>query len=154
MRIVSVLGDDGSMIVTYRGFTLDDDRSRVDRDALWEFLSTSVYWARWRTRGDVETQLDNAWRIVGAFSTASGAMVGYARAISDGVSFAYLADVYVLPEARGNGLGKELVRVMIDAGPGADMRWTLHTDDAHGMYAKFGFAKPDDTYLERPSRKG
>lgn len=141
------------MIVTYRGYELDDDRGRVDRDSLWAFLSTSVYWARWRTRADIEAQLSNAWRIVGVYAP-DGAMVGYARAISDGVSFAYLADVYVLPETRGHGLGKELVRVMIDAGPGADMRWTLHTDDAHGLYAQFGFAKPDDTYLERPSRKG
>ncbi|MDN5854567.1 MAG: GNAT family N-acetyltransferase [Actinomycetia bacterium] len=137
----------------FHGYVLDDDRARVDRDALWAFLSTEAYWARWRRRADVEIQLSNAWRIVGVYDESTGEMVGYARAVSDGVSFAYLADVYVNASARGNGLGKELVRVMVDAGPGADMRWTLHTADAHGLYRQFGFAEPDPTYLERPSRR-
>jgi GNAT superfamily N-acetyltransferase len=77
-------------------------------------------------------------------------MVGFARAVSDGVAIAYLADVYVLPEARGRGLGKELVRTMIDRGPGARLRWALHTSDAHGLYRQFGFAPPTGMYLERP----
>ena len=51
------------------------------------------------------------------------------------------------------GLGVAVVRTMIEDGPGATFRWTLHTDDAHGLYARFGFAPPDRTYLERPSRR-
>jgi hypothetical protein len=39
---------------------------------------------------------------------------------------------------------------MIDRGPGSSFRWALHTEDAHGLYARFGFTKPDRTYLERP----
>lgn len=139
------------MIVTYRAFELDDDAVRVDRDAVWAFLSRDAYWGRWRTRPDLEHQLATAWRVVGAYDRG-GAQVGFARAISDAVSFAYLADVYVLPAARGVGLGRELVRVMIEQGDGAGFRWTLHTDDAHGLYAGFGFAPPDGTYLERPAR--
>lgn len=77
-------------------------------------------------------------------------MVGFARAVSDGVAFAYLADLYVDPEVRGRGLGGELVRFMIDAGPGAEFRWALHTADAHGLYERFGFAAPNATYMERP----
>ena len=142
------------VLTRFNGYEFDDDRARVDRDALWSFLSAEAYWARWRSRADVETQLANAWRIVGVYDESTDEMVGYARAVSDGVSFAYLADVYVHSDARSNGLGKELVRVMIDAGPGPDMRWTLHTADAHGLYRQFGFAEPDSTYLERPSRIG
>lgn len=139
------------MLSDWHGYQLDDDPARVDPDALWAFLSTEAYWARWRDRAAVEAQLAAAWRVVGAYRP-DGAMVGFARAISDGVAFAYLADVYVLPAARGGGLGTELVRVMVEAGPGADFRWALHTADAHGLYARFGFAPPDHTYLERPSR--
>lgn len=140
------------MIVTYQGYELDDDPDRVDRDAVWSFLSSGeAYWARWRCRDDLERQLATAWRVVGAYRS-DGALVGFARAISDAVSFAYLADVYVLPVVRGAGLGHELVRVMIDEGGGADFRWTLHTADAHGLYARFGFGPPDETYLERPGR--
>ena len=78
--------------------------------------------------------------------------VGFARAISDGVDFGYLADVFILPGARGEGLGRELVATMIDRGPGAGFRWSLHTLDAHGLYRKYGFAEPDTRYLERPRR--
>ncbi|MCP2261015.1 Acetyltransferase (GNAT) family protein [Streptoalloteichus tenebrarius] len=133
-------------------YELDDDPARVDRDALWAFLSEQAYWARWRDRAVVERQLDAAWRVVGVYERATGRMVGFARAAGDGVSVAYLADVYVLPEHRGHGLGVALVRAMVDEGPGATLRWMLHTNDAHGLYAKFGFAPPNDQYLERPRR--
>ena len=140
------------MIFNCGGYELDDDAGRVDADAVWAFLSTDAYWGRFRTREDFDAQLASAWRVVGAYDPAAGRQVGFARAVSDGVAFAYLADVFVLPEARGTGLGKELVATMIDHGPGAGFRWTLHTADAHGLYSKFGFAEPDSTYMERPRR--
>lgn len=130
-------------------YELDDDPTRLDRDAIWAFLSGEAYWERWRDREAVERQLDSAWRVVGAYDTVSVRQVGFARAVSDGVAFAYLADVYVLAEARGQGLGRELVRTMIERGPGSAFRWCLHTKDAHGLYHKFGFAPPSDRYLER-----
>lgn len=82
-----------------------------------------------------------------------GELLCFARAISDGVAHAHLADVFVDPRARGAGLGKALVETMIEHGEGRDFRWTLHTADAHGLYRAFGFAEPDDTYLERRSRR-
>lgn len=138
------------MIISRDGYELDDDAARLDRDAAWNFLSTSAYWGRWRTRDDFDAQVAVSWRVVGVYEAATGRMVGFARAISDGVAYGYLADVYVLPEARGRGLGKELVATMIDRGPGAGFRWCLHTRDAHGLYRQFGFAPPDGKYLERP----
>ena len=51
------------------------------------------------------------------------------------------------------GVGVELVATMIDRGPGASFRWTLHTSDAHGLYERFGFTQPDRTYLERPGTR-
>ena len=114
------------MVVEFGNYQLDDEPTHVDRDAVWSFLSSQAYWARWRTRQDVERQLDSAWRVVGVYDVASdGRMVGFARAISDGVAFAYLADTYIVDADRGQGLGKELVRVMIDCGPGVSFRWTL-----------------------------
>lgn len=138
--------------ITVGEYELDDDRGRVDRDVLWSFLSQEAYWGRWRTRSVVEQQLDSAWRVVGVYQAGSGAMVGFARAISDGAGFAYLADVFIDKGHRGHGLGVELVATMIDRGPGATFRWTLHTSDAHGLYERFGFTRPDRTYLERPGR--
>ena len=87
----------------------------------------------------------------GAYDVSTGRQVGYARAVSDGVSDVYLADVIVDPGHRGRGIGKLLVKTMVDGGPGAAFRWTLFTDDAHGLYAQFGFAAPDRRALVRPS---
>jgi GNAT superfamily N-acetyltransferase len=140
------------VISTSGGYQLDDDPERIDLDAAWDFLSTQAYWGKFRSRADFEAQVASAWRVVGAYETATGRQVGFARAVSDGVAFAYLADVFVVPDARGAGLGKELVATMIDRGPGAGFRWTLHTSDAHGLYRQYGFAEPDATYLERPRR--
>ncbi len=137
------------MITIHDAFELDDDPRRVDRDAVWRYLSTEAYWARWRRREHVERQVDGAWRVVGAYDRA-GATVGFGRAVSDGVAFAYLADVYVEQAVRGRGLGTALVRRMVDGGPGAGFRWALHTLDAHDLYARFGFAPPDPSYCERP----
>ncbi|KJL26483.1 Acetyltransferase (GNAT) family protein [Microbacterium azadirachtae] len=133
-------------------YELDDDPTRIQVDAVWEWLSTEAYWGRWRTRADVETQIANAWRVVGVYRTDTGEQVGFARAVSDGVGFAYVADVYVLDEHRGHGLGKRLMQLMIDDGPGADMRWTLFTSDAHGLYRQYGFTEPDRTAMVRPAR--
>jgi N-acetyltransferase len=131
------------------GYELDDDPARIDPAAAAAFLTTEAYWARWRDEADIRRQLAGAWRVVGAYDTA-GAMVGLARAFSDGAT-AYLADVYVLAAHRGSGLGKALVRVMIEDGPGAGYRWLLHTSDAHGLYRSFGFAGASGRLLERPS---
>lgn len=137
------------VITNHGAFELDDDPRRVDRDAVWNYLSTEAYWHLGRRREQVEQQIDGAWRVVGAYD-ASGATVGFGRAFSDGVGFAYLADVYVERAVRGRGLGIALVRFMVDDGPGRRFRWALHTLDAHGLYARFGFAPPDGSYLERP----
>ncbi|MET0735585.1 MAG: GNAT family N-acetyltransferase [Microbacterium sp.] len=133
-------------------YELDDDPARVQRDVVWQWLSTSAYWGRWRTRAEIEAQLDSAWRVVGAYRRDTGELVGFARAVSDGVGFAYLADVFVLGDHRGHGLGKRLMSRMIDDGPGRDFRWVLFTGDAHGLYEQFGFAAPDETAMVRPAR--
>jgi N-acetyltransferase len=133
-------------------YELDDDPGRVDAEAAVAFLTTQAYWARWRGAGDIKQQFAEAWRVVGAYGR-TGAMVGFARAFGDGGS-AYLADVYVLPEHRGAGLGKAIVRMMIEDGPGAGWRWMLHTSDAHGLYRQFGFARPSGRYLERAASGG
>jgi GNAT superfamily N-acetyltransferase len=138
------------MIIEHGAYELDDDPGRVDRDAVWDFLSTEAYWGKTRTRDDFEAQFTSAWRVVGVYDRTTGRLAGFARAVSDGVALAYLADVFVIREARGSGLGKRLVETMIEKGPGAGFRWMLHTADAHGLYKQFDFSPPGDGYMERP----
>jgi GNAT superfamily N-acetyltransferase len=134
-------------------YEFDDTPQRIDLDVVWTYLSREAYWGRWRTRDIVEKQIRSAWRVVGAYEHASGAQVGFARAFSDGYAAAYLADVFVLAEHRGHGLGVGIVRKMIDEGPGARFLWMLHTRDAAALYARFGFApRQDARYVERPAQ--
>jgi GNAT superfamily N-acetyltransferase len=126
--------------------------ARVDRDWLWRELTEHTYWAKYRTRAMFDRQLDDAWRVVGAYRVDGGAMVGFCRAFSDGAAMAYLADVYVARGERGRGIGRGLLRMMIDEGPGRDFRWMLHTTDTHGLYETFGFAAADATFMERRPR--
>ncbi|MBV9821144.1 MAG: GNAT family N-acetyltransferase [Actinobacteria bacterium] len=130
------------------GYQLDDDPARLDRDAIVDFLTTEAYWHRWRGPADIAAQLDAAWRVVGLYAP-DGAQVGLARVIADGVALGYLADVYVLAGHRGRRLGVALVSEVVDSRP--TWRWMLHTGDAHGLYARFGFRPAPDTYLERPA---
>ena len=119
-------------------YEVDADPARIDMDVVWSYLHVEAYWGRGRSRANVEEQVRGAWRVVGAYAE-DGAQVGFARAVSDGVAFAYLADVFVLKDHRRSGLGRRIVHTMIDEGPGAEFRWLLHTGDATFLYASFGF---------------
>lgn len=129
------------------GFELDDDPARLDVAEIHRYLSEESYWAAGRPRATVERLIREATRVVGLY--LAGRQVGFARAVSDEQSFAYLADVYVLPEFRGRGLGVELVREAVENSPFADRRWLLHTADAHGLYRKVGFGPPGERLMER-----
>jgi predicted N-acetyltransferase YhbS len=137
---------------TLRGrYVLDDERSRIDAAAVHRFLSEESYWARGRERETVDDLIERAARVVGLYAE-DGAQVGFSRTVdAPDAGFVYLADVYVLPRHRGKGLGVELVRFTVDEGPYADRRWILHTADAHGLYARFGFG-PGERLLERDAR--
>ena len=129
------------------GIELDDDASRVDVAAVHDYLANESYWAEGRPREVVERLVREAQRVVGVYDGER--QIGFARAFTDGVSLVYLADVYVLPEYRGRGLGVELVREIVENGPYADLRWVLHTRDAQTLYEKFHFGEPSERLLER-----
>src|SRR5579875_905596 len=106
-------------------YEVSTDPARIDRDWVWRMLSTEAYWMRWRTRADVEAQLDGAWRLVGAYARGTGAQVAFARAFSDGIAHAYLSDVIVDPAHRARGLGLRVIAAMIDDPVGARLQWML-----------------------------
>ena len=133
------------------GYELDDDPERIDRDAVHRFLTEESYWARGRPRSVMDKLIDSAARVVGLYH--AGSQVGFTRTISDGHTQSYLADVYVEEGHRGHGRGTELVRFTVDEGPFAHTKWFLHTEDAHGLYEKFGFGPPGALALERWRRE-
>ena len=131
-------------------FELDDDPARIDVEAVYDFLSNHAYWAQGRSRETIVRLIRESQRVVGLYH--DGRQIGFSRTISDGASVTYLADVYVLPDYRGRGLGVELVRESVEAGPYKDTRWLLHTRDAHALYERFGFTRPGERLLERDRR--
>ena len=132
------LGDD---------YELDDDRVRLDRDAVHAYLGGEAYWSKGRTRERQDELIEASERVVGLYR--EGRQIGFARAVDcDAAGFVYLADVYVLDEHRGRGLGIELVKEIVDNGPLAGRRWVLHTRDMHALYEKLGFG-PNERLMER-----
>lgn len=129
------------------GYELDDDRSRIDVDAVHAYVTES-YWGKGRSLADERMAIDGSARVIGLYAP-DGSQAGFARVVSDGVTFAYLADVYVLEEHRGNGLGVELVREAVEAEPWKGFKWHLRTEDAHALYEKFGFRRSSERSLER-----
>src|SRR5437868_649083 len=135
------------------GLDLDDDPGRIDVDTVHAYLANESYWAAGRPRQIVELSIQTSSRVLGLYDGTR--QVGFCRVVSDGFRVAYLADVYVLPEYRGRGIGTELVREAVENGPHAECVWLLHTRDAHPFYARFGFGPPPDRLMERPpSGKG
>ncbi len=133
------------------GYELDDDPARIDVDAVHAYLSGVSYWATGRPHAEVARLVRESQRVVGLYK--DGAQIGFSRAFTDDMSAVYLADVYVLEEHRGRGLGIELVREMVENGPYAHRRWMLHTRDMHRLYARFGFGEPSERVMERIPKK-
>ena len=129
------------------GLELDDDKARIDRAEVHRFLCDESYWASGRLRETQDRLIDEATRVVGLYDGAR--QIGFCRASTDGVSFVYLADVYVLEEYRGRGLGEELVREMVERGDLARLKWLLHTSDMHPLYRKLGFDAPSSKVMAR-----
>jgi ribosomal protein S18 acetylase RimI-like enzyme len=130
------------------GYELDDDRRRIDVDAVHAFVGGESYWAKGRSREKMQAAIDGSARVIGLYAP-DGSQAGFARVISDSATYAYLADVYVLAEHRGRGLGVELVREAVEGDPWSNVSWHLRTADAQKLYEKFGFGPPSERSLER-----
>jgi len=123
--------------VRHEDILISDDRALLDRTLIHCFLSERTYWAPGVPREIVERAIDHSL-CFGVYR--AGAQIGFARAVTDFATFAWLADVFILEEERGKGLSKKLVAA-IQAHPRLQdlRRFMLGTRDAHGLYAQFGF---------------
>jgi GNAT superfamily N-acetyltransferase len=134
-------------------YSITTDRSRLDLAFIHNFLTNETYWAVGRSAEVVKRSLDNSI-CLGIYKKTE--QVGFARVVTDFATFAWLADVFVVPEHRGHGLAKWLMEVIL-AHPELQgfRRWVLATKDAHSLYAQFGFIplhRPE-RWLERPDPK-
>ena len=136
---------------TRNEFTISDDPARLDFAVIHHYLAHESYWAGGRTRETVEKSFAHSH----CFGVYRGAQqVGWARVVTDYATFAWLADVYVLPQERGQGLSKWLMEFIIGHPELQNMRrWLLATKDAHGLYRQYGFHELvyPERWLERPA---
>ncbi|NOT64234.1 MAG: GNAT family N-acetyltransferase [Acidobacteria bacterium] len=130
-------------------YTISTDPARLDLDLIAEFLQQRSYWARDRSRAEIERSISHSL-VFGLYHPDENKdeQVGFARLVTDYSIFVYVCDVFVLESERGKGLGQWLMRtVQTHPELPSVRRWVLTTQDAHGMYAKTGFAP-----LKNPER--
>jgi GNAT superfamily N-acetyltransferase len=128
---------------------ISTDRAEMDVALIHRFLSQESTWARGIPLSTVRRSLEGSLCFGGFLGREQ---VAFARVITDGATFANLVDVFVLPEHRGKGYSKEIMReVMAHPKLQGLRRFTLATSDAHGLYRQFGFAAPlkPDSFMER-----
>jgi N-acetylglutamate synthase-like GNAT family acetyltransferase len=129
------------------GERLTTDPDEIDRRAVWRWLHDESYWARGRPWNVQQRAMaaSQCFAVVGP----AGDVRAFCRLVTDGATFAWLADVFVIEAHRGRGLGKELVAAVVRSQEDSGVRRVLlATSDAEGLYAQFGFA-PADSMMER-----
>lgn len=145
-------------------YEISTDHARLDLDTIHGFLSRDSYWAQEIPHELVERAIAHSL-CFGVYlldggkgvesKTAADVQVGFARVVTDRATFAYVADVFILPAHRGLGLSKRLMEAVTTHPDLQNLRrWILATADAHGLYRQFGFAplaKPD-RMMERRDR--
>lgn len=127
-------------------YVLSDDKSRLDLEVVTELLR-STYWAATRTREQVAASIQHSV-CFGVY--CRGQQVGFARAVTDCVTFCYLCDVVIDSGHRGHGLGKWVVEAMLSHPALQTTTQCLRTRDAHSLYERFGFVPTE--YLRRSSQ--
>lgn len=133
---------------------ISNKQEDMDLDMIHQYLSEVGYWSPGISRDRVERAMQGSLPF-GLF--LDGRQVAYARVVSDYVTFAYLGDVFVLPEHQGEGLGKQLLTA-IHAHPRLQglRSWMLKTKDAQGLYGQFGWEvdpTPERTMTFRPGNQ-
>ena len=142
---------EGSACEWRRGdYTISSDDKRLDISVIHDFISNHSYWGQGRAIEVVQRALDNSFNF-GVYHHQN--LIGFARVVTDYATFAWVADVFVLPDHRGRGISKWLMEVILSH-PRLQgfRRWVLATKDAHGLYAQFGFIplhRPE-RWMERP----
>jgi N-acetylglutamate synthase-like GNAT family acetyltransferase len=135
------------------GYTVTTDKRRLDRDAVFRYISGESYWSKGMSRSFFERTIEGG--LCFSLIAPDGTQCGFARIVSDYAALAWLSDVYVLSQHRGHGIGKFLIATVL-AHPRLQeiRRWMLATSDAHDLYATFGFSRVEpDSLMTRIDRE-
>lgn len=121
-------------------YTVSTDRERLDLPMIHRYLSQESYWAKGIRMERLRRAIQHSFPF-GLYKDGVG-QIGFARVLSDTSAIAYVLDVFVLPEYRGEGLGVWLMEAVMNHPDLSNVRsWRLNTNDAHALYEKFGFKR-------------
>ncbi len=122
-----------------KGFLISTDQSLLDMDVIYNYLDRDSYWSKGIPYEKLELAVKNSLSF-GVYHNK--VQIGFARVVTDRATFAYLADVFILPGYRKQGLSKWLVQTIVNHQDLQGLRrWSLATLDAHGLYTQFGFTE-------------
>jgi N-acetylglutamate synthase-like GNAT family acetyltransferase len=128
-----------------KDFQISTDKDLLDLNMIHTYLDQDSYWAKGIPLDRLKRAIENSI-CFGVYHNKS--QIGFARVTTDKATFAYIADVFILPDHRGNGLSKWLMQTIVDHPELQGLRrWSLATADAQGLYKQFGF-----TEISRPER--
>jgi GNAT superfamily N-acetyltransferase len=136
----------------FREYEISTDPKRVDSGVVHGFLANHAYWSMGRARETIEVSIRHSAVVCGAYEP-SGNLVAFARAVTDLATFAWICDVFVLPDHRGQGVGKTVARTIVQHPALKNLqRQILATSDAHGVYSEVGFVplQQPENWMERP----
>ena len=127
-----------------KGYQISLDKNKLNFEVIYHYLSEDSYWAKGITAERLKKAIENSV-CFGVYHNDEQA--GFARVVTDSATFAYICDVFILPQFRGNGLSKWLIQTIVNHQDFNGLRrWSLATADAHELYRQFGFTtinKPD-----------
>jgi N-acetylglutamate synthase-like GNAT family acetyltransferase len=134
------------------GYVISTEKQFLDTDAIYHFLSEESYWSKGITRETVLKSIENSSICFGVYvgnpKMGKANQVGFVRVVTDFVRFAYIMDVFIVDTYRGKGLSKWLMEIVTEQSVLKDVSsMMLCTNDAHGLYAQYGFQK-----IENPER--
>jgi len=128
-----------------KGFNISTDKNLLNFDVIYKYLDLDSYWAKDIPPARLKLAIENSLCFGVYFNNEQ---IGFARVITDKATFAYIADVFILPDFRGKNLSKWLIQTIMNHDELQGLRrWSLATADAHGLYSQFGF-----TEITRPER--
>jgi GNAT superfamily N-acetyltransferase len=139
------------MILTRGEFLVTDDREVIDMTEVVRLLRTT-YWGEKRAEYVIRSTWENSaygFTMYQVSNPGSRKLIGFCRVVSDLHIHSYLADVFVLPEFRGRGLGQWMLECVLGHPAFKTTRWVLYTRDMHPLYRKLGFIDPNDTLMMR-----
>ncbi|MFW6120110.1 MAG: GNAT family N-acetyltransferase [Petrotogales bacterium] len=133
----------------WKNYTINNEKEKLDQDIIANYIINESYWGSDRTEEQIRKSIKNSL-CFGLYTNDE--MIGFARVITDYAVLYYLCDVFVVRDYRGKGLGKWLIKTIVNSPYLKNLKGFLNTKDAHSLYNKFGFKDACDSAMVKTNK--